>query len=337
MEFEIREYRAGDETGILESFNRVFREVCGEGYRDRQRAFWDWQFARNPAGHRIVVAVRDDGTVLAQYAGVPQTFDSRYGDAVFVHIVDSFVVPEARSGLKRPGLFVTTAYPWFELCDRMGDAVLYGYPVATAERIGQRYLEYKPLRDIDYLCRDVGVAGAPPTPAAVEVDAVAAVPAETDALFAELASERGCLVRRDRAYLDWRYRQVPGGDGDYLVLAARRSGALRGLAVLRPQHELVPGACTIADWVVPGVDAEIADALLARAAGIAAERQRQRLLAVFAPDSPEAAALRSRGFETVPSSAYMTRRLTHRIYHPEMTTGWLAEHWWYTLGDSDLV
>ena len=51
----------------------------------------------------------------------------------------------------------------------------------------------------------------------------------------------------------------------------------------------------------------------------------------------EAQRLYARGFSVVPSSDYEERRLTHRIYHPQMTTEWLQEHWWYTLGDSDLV
>ncbi len=334
--FDIREYRPGDEPGILTSFNRVFREVCGEGYVDRQPGFWDWEFAQNPAGHRIVVAVGEDGTIAAQYAGCPQRFHSSYGEVTFVHIVDSFVVPEARQGLKRPGLFVTTAYPWFELCDRMGDAVLWGFPVKTAERIGQRYLEYKPLRSIDYLCRGVG-AGALEGPADVQVEAVAEIPAEADALFERVAAEKTCLLRRDRAYLDWRYRRIPGGGKDYTVLAARRGGELVGLAVLRVQHELVPEACTFADWVVPGCDGEVVDGLLAAASRIAQGAGRKTLMAVLPPWSPEAAALTARGFEAVSSAIYMERKLTHRIYHAAMTTEWLAENWWYTVGDTDLV
>ncbi len=333
-DFEIREYQPGDEAGILQSFNRVFREVCGPTYVDRDLAFWRWEFEQNSLGHRITVGIAPDGIVAAHYGGVPLAMHTAYGDATFVHIVDSFVVPEHRAGLKRPGLFVTTAYPWFELCHRMGDAVMYGYPVKTAERIGQRYLEYHLLRVVDYLCRDAA-AGAVEGPTDVTVERAGAVPADADALFAEVARERQCLIRRDRAYLDWRYVQRPGDD--YEIHTARRDGRLRGIVALRPIHELVPGACTIVDWVVPGGDEAVVDALIARATAVARARGRGTVMAVFADPAPEHAALRARGFEVVPSGRYDERRLTHRIYHPQMTSEWLTEHWWYTLGDSDLA
>ena len=69
----------------------------------------------------------------------------------------------------------------------------------------------------------------------------------------------------------------------------------------------------------------------------AREGGRQRVMSIFPDPSPEYAHLRAQGFEVVPSAEFMERRLTHRIYHPQMTTEWLQEHWWYTLGDSDLV
>jgi hypothetical protein len=332
--YEIREYRPGDEAGIVRSFNRVFREVCGPGYVDREPASWRWQFAHNPCGHRITLGFSADGEVAAQYAGVPQRMATSFGPAVFVHIVDSFVVPEHRAGLKRPGLFVTTAYPWFELCHRMGDAVLYGYPVKTAERIGQRYLEYKFLRSVDYLCRPAA-EGSTEGPGSITVERVRDLPAGTDELAARVASRRGCMVERGARYLRWRYLDAPGAP--YELHTAWRGGELAGLAVLRVRHELVPAACTIADWLVPDDDDEAVAALVAVATARARGSGRQTVMAVFADPSPEHAALRARGFAVVPSADLLERRLTHRIYHPRMTTEWLAEHWWYTLGDTDLV
>ncbi|MCA8955414.1 MAG: hypothetical protein KDC87_05035, partial [Planctomycetes bacterium] len=139
-DYTIRGYQPGDERAILETFNLVFREVCGESYVDRELDFWRWEFEQCPFGHRISLAFTDDGVCAAQYAGVVYPMATAFGDTTFVHIVDSMAHPEHRQGLKRPGLFVKTAYPWFELCHRMGDAVMYGYPVPIAERIGQRYL-----------------------------------------------------------------------------------------------------------------------------------------------------------------------------------------------------
>lgn len=330
----IRPFRPGDEPGILKTFNLVFREVCGPSYVDRERAFWDWEFAGNPEGHRISLAVAKDGTIAAQYAGVPLRMSTAFGDTVFVHIVDSFVHPEFRKGLKKPGLFVETSLPWFEECRAKGDGVLYGYPVATAERIGQRYLDYKRLRVVDYLCREAGL-GSTSVAGDLELERVAAVPAEVDALFAIVAREKRCFVRRDRRYFDWRYVRYP--NAPYELWSATRAGALVGFLVLHPFHELVPAACTIADWLVAEGDRATQDALLAKATERARAHGRTTVMGVFADPSREAALLRESGFAVVPSSTFLERRLTHRIYHPQMTTEWLTEHWWYTLGDSDLV
>lgn len=333
--YEIRPYRPGDEASILRGFNRVFREVCGPDYVDREMAFWSWEFEQNPAGARIWVGVHE-GEVVAHYAGVPQRFDTAFGEKVFVHAVDSFVVQEHRAGLKRPGLFVETARPWFDACREGGDAAVYGYPVKVAERIGARYLGYTHVRVVDYLCRDAS-AGSADEPAAVDVARVHAVPADVDELYAEFAATQQCLLRRNRVYLDWRYAQMPGASTTYELHAARRDGRLRGFLVLRPEHELVPDGCTIADWIVAPGDEEVFDALLGRATAVARERGRKTVMAVFADPSCEHAMLCGRGFEVVPSGTYLERRLGHNSFDERLTTEWLREHWWYTVGDSDLV
>src|SRR6185436_311933 len=131
-----------------------------------------------------------------------------------------------------------------------------------AERIGQRYLEYHRLRVVDYLCRDV-TAGTPAMPGAIRIERVLAFPREVDALFAACAREKRCCTRRDTSYLNWRYAEMPGDA--YELFVARREGEICGALALRPVHELVPCACTIADWLAREADAQAADALLATA------------------------------------------------------------------------
>lgn len=341
----IRPYEAGDETEILRTFNRVFRETNGPSYVDRELATWHWQFRDNPEGSRISLAVADDGTVAAQYAGVPLRVSTPLGQQTFVHIVDSFVHPEYRQGLKAPGLFVNTALPWFADCYRRGDAVPYGFPVPRAERIGQRYLHYNRLRVVDYLCRRLGCETNLQPPAGIAIARMDALDdedlvSEVDGLFARFAAQRSCLTIRDAAYLRWRYLEAPSQP--YEIWAARAFGSLLGWCVLRPQHELVPGACTIVDWVVPDrgperPNSEVIDALLAMASRRAREEGRQTLLGVFADPAPECAEFRGRGFEVVPSGHTMERRLTYQIFNRELTEQFVTSNWWYTLGDSDLA
>lgn len=329
----IRPYQPGDEAAILATFNLVFRETNGEGYVDRQMAFWQWQYRDNPEGHRIWLAMTDDGTVAAHYGGVPYRVATPGGETTFVHIVDSFVHPEFRGGLKAPGLFVCTGLPWFRDCYVRGDAVAYGFPVPRAERIGQRYLHYHRLRIIDYLCRELTIE--PPADPAVTTRRLRDLGGEVDDLFASFRRERACLSVRSARYLTWRYLQPPGVE--YEVWGAHRGNRLAGLMVLVTRNELVPGACAIVDWMVPEVADDVAAALLARAVERGRACERKTLLAVFADSSPEFAAFRRAGFSVVPSADYFERRLNYQVFEHDLTESFLRQQWWYTLGDSDLV
>ena len=331
----IRPYQPGDEHAILQTFNLVFREVCGPGYLDRALPQWEWAYLRNPAGHRISLALAPDGTVASQYAGMPVRCDTPWGEQLFVHCVDSMTHPDYRQGLKAKSLFVETCMPFWAHSRAIGDALFYGFPVDAAFRIGQRYLKYEFMTVVDYLIRD---ASAPPLPAPADVAVakVADVPAEVDALYATARADKRCLTRRDRRYLQWRYVDNPAR-ADYELWTARCGGELRGLMVLKPGSGLAPDAATIADWLVPEADADATDALLAAAVRRQGEAGRQRLMTVLPPWSTEARRFAERGFAWTPSANWLQRRLIHNVCKPEFTPEFLATSWWYTLGDSDLA
>jgi hypothetical protein len=332
---EIRPYRPGDELQILTTFNLVFAEVCGPGFVDRTLAQWRWQYLQNPHGHRMSLAVAADGTVVSQYAGVPLVAETPFGPQTFVHCVDSMTHPAWRGGLKRPGIFVITGLPFSAHSRQIGDALLYGFPVDIAFRIGQRYLEYHFLRVIDYLIRDLAVA-APPLPAGLELTKVEAIPADIDGLWQLVKADKRCLLRRDHSYLDWRYVQNPQR-ADYELWTVRRAGTLCGLMVLKPKQSLVPDGATIADWLVAESDLPALQALLHAAVQRAQQEQRQRLVAVFPEWSHEWRSFEGRGFVRTPSKTWLERRLVYLITGSPLTEEVLAQQWWYALGDSDLA
>jgi hypothetical protein len=331
----IRPYQHGDEHQILKTFNLVFREVCGPDYVDRTLKQWQWAFQSNPAGHRISLAVAEDGAIASQYAGMPMLYDTPWGAQRLVHCVDSMTHPGWRQGLKAKSLFVETCMPFWEHSRVIGDALFYGFPVDAAYRIGKRYLKYEMMRVIDYLIRDASLA-AIEAPAGIEIDKVDVVPRDIGGLYDVVRHDKQCLLRRDYRYLAWRYFDNPA-HADYEVWTARRSGRLCGLIVLKPGSGLAPDSSTIADWLVPEADAEAADALLAKAIERQRDEKKQRLLAVFPPWSKEHGHLVARGFIETPSANWMQRRLIHNICIPQVTAEFLAQNWWYTLGDSDLA
>ncbi|MBX3461799.1 MAG: hypothetical protein KF830_01395 [Planctomycetes bacterium] len=335
-ELTIRPYRPGDEAQILATFNLVFREVCGPGYVDRTLAQWRWQYLENPMGHRMSLAVAPDGTVVSQYAGVPVLADTPSGPQRFIHCVDSMTHPAWRGGLKRPGIFVITGLPFSAHSRRIGDAVLYGFPVDAAFRIGSRYLEYHFLRDIDFLIRDAALA-PPAAPAGLELARVDAIPPDVGSLYERVRAEKRLLLRRDHRYLHWRYVQNPNR-ADYELWTARdRSGALRGLCVFKPGGGLVPDHATVADWLAREDDAAAADALLHAVAGRTRSAGRHGVVAVFPEWSAEWRAFEARAFAKTPSANWLQRRLVYLLTGSPLTAAVLQRDWWYALGDSDLA
>jgi hypothetical protein len=333
--YTIRPYRPGDEDGILASFNAVFREVCGESYVDRDRATWSWVYEQNPSGARIWVAVAPDGSIAGHYGGLPQLVRGPEGRRVIVHAVDSFVVAAHRQGLERPGMFVRTAEPWFAECETRGDSMVYGYPVTKAMRIGQRYLGYTPMRRLDYLMRAPGGLEAPGGVVVAEVDAV---PAELDALCERSLPAHAMGLVRDHGYLDWRYARSPDREGrHYRMLTARRDGALVGFAVAADAL-LVPDHDALIDVVIPEHETDAFQALVAAIDARAAERGRDGVMTVLPPWwGPTRHLLEHCGFVERSSGEWLERTLSHRSFEPQWTTDWLRDHWFYTLGDSDLA
>lgn len=330
----LRPYAPGDEAAILATFNLVFRHECGPGFVDRDLATWRWQYLANPAGTQILLAVDVDGTVASQYAAIPQTADTPFGPLRFVHVVDSMTHPNYRQGLQREGLFAQLGTAFTADHAQHGNELGYGFPVRIAERIGARLLDYKLLRSIDYLVRDAELP-EPSAPTEVVVRRVGAFPAAVDALWQRCLPTVPCAVRRDHRYLDWRWVQNPA-HADYVRVVASVGGVPSGLLVLRPHHELIPGAATIVDWVCHDDDAATAQALLAEACRLTREHGRRGLLALFAPHDPATRHFLANGGRLLPSADWLERRLTIRITGPHTTPELLAEHWRYTLGDTDL-
>lgn len=54
---EIREYRDGDEKGILSLFKKVFKE-------DREVDYWKWLYLKNPAANSIIALAEDESKIV---------------------------------------------------------------------------------------------------------------------------------------------------------------------------------------------------------------------------------------------------------------------------------
>src|SRR5262249_30492890 len=143
--YQIRPYQPGDEHAILRLFNLVFGENDAS-FSPRTLDQWRWEFADNPAGQQIMLAVDPQGEMLAQYTTVPY-FTWLTGERVIAHQgVDSIAHPDHRRGLKNEGIFIATAKAFFAEWGRPERVAFgFGFPNKRAYRLGLRVLEYQPV------------------------------------------------------------------------------------------------------------------------------------------------------------------------------------------------
>lgn len=330
--YTIREYRPGDEGAILETFNRVFAAV-EEDFTPRSLESWRWLYLQNPAGWRIYLAVLEDGTVISQYAGIGQDVLLEGRPARFSQAIDSMTDPAWRGGLKRPGFFVLTGYPYAENYggpppDR--DTVMWGLPVPPAWRIGKAYLEYELVRTQLKLVADPARVRLRAS-GGVSVEESGAFPEEVGALFARAAGAHGAIAVRSAEHLAWRFGSHP--ERRYRIgLARGGDGALRGYAVYRrgPFDGSEDGL--VCDWLVPAGDGVAAEALRGWLVDCARGDGSERLTAVFPDTCAEWLDFQRAGFRVQPTRYF----LVGRNYVEKYTMNWLYHNWYYTAGDTDL-
>ncbi|QDU68407.1 GNAT family N-acetyltransferase [Engelhardtia mirabilis] len=331
--YEIREYRAGDEEAILETFNRCFADV-DPNFTPRTIEEWRWQYLENPSGWRIYLAITDDGRVMSQYAGVGLRVLLEGERAHFSQAVDSMTDPAFRRGLKKPGFFVLTSYPYAENYGGPApdkDPIQYGMPIPPAWRIGKVHCGYQMLRTETKLVVPADGGLTLESAAGVEVTETETWPDDLDELFARACEPFGAIGIRDRAHMQWRYRDRPGFR--YEVALARANGQLVGLAVWRAGVFDRSDDGLICDWIVDPGRPDASAALIAWAAERTRAAGRERLVTLLPDTCPEWLPFQGRGFRARTSSYFMViRRYTKRY-----DTRWVYKHWYYTLGDTDLV
>jgi hypothetical protein len=324
-ELELRPLQGGDLPSLARCHARVFGEAGA-----RSEAALRWATLDNPAGSRGFVAV-DEGEVVAAYLGrATRTWIGAEARS-FVQSTDSMVDPEYRSGLKRPGLFVTLAREYFDHYGVRGsDVAHYGWPIESAWRIGERFLNYRLLREELVLVRELnGDAGAG-LPEGVE--RLSDFGEDLRWLWDRCAGHWGAATIRDAEWARWRFLEHP--EASYVPLGVRDGdGILRGLAVLREGEWSWPGALPLCDWLVPDEEPEVA-ALLERAVcGAARAAGAARVVALIPEWSAAFALLQEHGWRVQPSPYRLATRSFDRRFQLE----WLRRHWWTTLADSDLA
>lgn len=337
------------EVADQEDIFRFYAETFGQDLTEGSRRRWQWQYAENPErepeGPAIWVA-REGASVLGQYASMPvrlwwgdREVRSSWG-------MDVFLRPQARG--KGVGARLFTAWS-----DHVEVALGLGLTPSSYGLFKKlRYHDVGPVPFFQKLMdaravasRRLGAAlgtlAGPalalgwsirhperPLRSAVTVEPIASFGPEFDSLWERARASYAMCVRRDAAYLTWKYVRCP--HREYALHAARREGRLAGFAVSREQDYRGLRLGWILDVFADAADHDAKDALLGavlerfRASGVARAQ-------AFAMNAALQEDLRRRGFR--PAASPMQFCVRTRVSEAPLRD---RGRWHVAFGDSDM-
>jgi GNAT superfamily N-acetyltransferase len=344
---EVERRAPGDADEIF----RLYENVFGAGLTEASRRRWRWQYVDNPAtpadGPEIWVA-REGEQVLGQYASMPvhlwwggREVRSSWG-------MDVFLRAEARGR----GLGARLFTAWSDHVDVALGLGLTPSSYGLFKKLGYHDVGPVPFfrKVLDpravaarWVGPSLGAAAGPilglaletlhpevpARGAAVEVRTVTGFGAGYDRLWERARGSYAMCVRRDAAYLEWKYARCP--HRRYALREARREGELVGFAVSRDEDYRGLRLGWIVDVFAEAGDHEAKDALI----GDVLDSFRQARVAraqAFAMNAPLQRDLERRGFGRGPSPMQFCVRA--RV--PSESVFEDVGRWHVVFGDSDM-
>ena len=336
---EISRYRATDRAAL----DGLYRRVLGDERAEALRARWDWTYLENPNlpdGAPLIWLARDGEAVVGQYATMPvrlwvcgAEIDAAWG-------TDVMVAPEGqRQGLGNR-LFTT----WDE---SVGASI--GLGLTDASHGLFKKLQWPDLGRVPRLVKRLageapddrlGIratferrwrhAAAKLRPLGGDVRRVEAFDERFTRLWERVAPRFAFAVRRDAAYLTWKFLRPP--HVEYLVAANERGDEVAGFAVYRHVDEPQGRVTLLVDFLADPDDPRALGTLLrwidreALAVGSA-------LIRVFGTCTAFHPVFLGEGYDYGNPGMRFVAKINAVAVPPSFYDS--AERWHVTLGDSD--
>ncbi|MBM3778895.1 MAG: hypothetical protein FJW23_11795 [Acidimicrobiia bacterium] len=263
---EIARFRPEDRRGV----ETLFRRMYGPDAADASRLRWDWQHRRNPhnrTGYPGIWVAREGPTVVGGCETLPVRVSLKGLEVDGAWGAETLVAPE-RDAL---GVGESLLRAW----DRQTGAALVLGPTAETRDLLTR-LRWPAPRPVPTLVKPLTrralrlphwplalnrLVSAVTLPVVRVVSRTRPLRAECEPirrfddgfndLWERLAPQFDMAVRRDAAYLNWRYIEPP--HVRYSVVALKREGQVHGYAVYRHTHEPLGRVTLLVDFLVaPG-------------------------------------------------------------------------------------
>ena len=342
---EIDRFRPDDRRGV----ETLFRRTHGPDAADANRLRWDWQHRRNPnnpSGQPGIWVAREGPTVVGQYPTLPARVSLKGLEVDGAWGTDANVAPER----DRQGLDEALVRAW----DRhAGAALVLGVSPALRALLDKLHWPdgnlvpclVKPLtrravrlanwplalnRLISALTLPVIRIVARSRPLRAECEPIRRFDAQFTALWERLAPKFDLAVRRDAAYLNWRYIEPP--HVRYFVVALKRQGEVQGYAVYRHRFEPLGRVTLLVDFLVDPDDVSGLKTLL-RWVDRAARGEDSDKVRCYAMHENFRRVLRRNGYFQVKSAIEVSVKV-NAVQVPKGFYG-DTDKWHITYGDSD--
>jgi GNAT superfamily N-acetyltransferase len=342
---DITRYKPDDRRGVDTLYRRVFGHDAAEASRLR----WEWQYRSNPnnPGQEPEIWIAREGpAIVGQYATMPVKLSMRGQEVQASWGMDVMVAPERQ----RQGLGEVLFRTW----DRNVGASLGLGLSESSHRLFQKMrwpnvgpipCFVKPLtrralrrpnwpmpinRLVSALTLPLVKIVARSRPLRAEVRLVQRFDDSFTSLWDTLAPKFALAVRRDAAYLNWKYVSAP--HVRYSIAALRRDDRNVGYAVYRHLHEPRGRVTLLVDFLTDPDDADALSTLLHWVDREARQADSDKIR-TFATHASFRRVLRRSGYFQVKSTMEFVVKVNALPVDPAFYES--TDTWHVTLGDSD--
>lgn len=342
---DIDRFRPEDRRGV----ETLERRTYGSDAADATRLRWDWLHARNPfnpTGRPHIWVAREGPSIVGHCATMPVRVSLKGLEVDGAWSTGVLVAPER----DRQGLGEALLRTW----DRSSGASLTAdvtdksrerlermhWPEAvtipclvkplTRRALRRPYLPPVLNRLLSAVLYPLVQIVARSRPLRAECQPIRRFDASFTSLWERLAPKFDLAVRRDAAYLNWRFVEPP--HIRYSIVALKRQGTLHGYAVFRHRHEPLGRVTLLVDFLVDPDDTSGLKTLL-RWVDRAARAEDTDKVRTYAMNGPARRVLKRNGYFGVKS----TRAIGVKINAVQVPKGFYddTDGWHITHGDSD--
>jgi GNAT superfamily N-acetyltransferase len=332
-----------------DAIDALYRRVFGPDAAEASRLRWDWQYRlnpQNPGTDPLIWIAREGPSIIGQYATMPVALSVKGKDVVGSWGMDVMVAPERQ----RQGLGELLFNTW----DRHVGASL-GLGLSPSSHRLFKKMRWPEVGPVPYLVKPltrrafrraewpmvlnrlVSAVTLPyvkfvarQKPLSGEVRLIRRFDASFDRLWARLAPRFDVAVRRDAAYLQWKFVSPP--HVRYMIAALYREGEAQGYVVYRHAREPRGKVTLLVDFLVDPDDPDALVSLL-RWVDREARAEDSDKIRGFCQHAGFRKILKAEGYAQAASSLQFVIKLNALAPPADFYTK--TDQWHVTLGDSD--